>query len=1011
MGLLQRFSTAGVVVVMVMVLRVSSSHDYGDALTKSILFFEGQRSGKLPANQRLTWRKDSALKDGYEIGMLLKVIGERGFPPNWCGLPHQFAEANEAVLPPGLGQFFVPFTWHFLFMGRKQGILIFLHGHVDLVGGYYDAGDNVKFNFPMAFSTTMLAWSVLEFGKLMGPDDLQHTLEAIQWSTDYFLKATSVPGFVFAQVGDPYGDHDCWERPEDMDTPRTPYAVSKQFPGSEVSGEIAAALAASAMAFRSTNPGYSSTLLKRARTVFSFADTYRGSYNDSLGPWDELIWAAAWLYKATKMPNYWNYVVQNISNLEEIFVRNMGDATYRGGSFAEFGWDTKNAGINILFSRLLVSNPSSSSPFIPNADKFVCTVLPESPTVSVSFSPGGLLFKPGGSNLQHATALSFLLVVYSRFLHQSNRVIHCGNVVATSSRLVQFAKGQVDYILGSNPLNMSYMVGYGQKFPQRIHHRGSSLPSVDQHPGHIDCSGGTPYFQSNNPNPNILTGAIVGGPDKKDFYADSRAAFQYSEPTTYINAPMRSGKLTPATRKSWRKDSAIRDGFDFGMDLVGGYYDAGDNVKFSFPMAFTTTMLAWSVLEFGDSMGRDLRYARAAIKWGSDYLLKATNVPGTVVAVVGDPIGDHVCWERPEDMDTPRTVYVVNQTYPSSELSAEIAAALAASSIVFKARHPTYSKRLLDRAQKVFKFADEYQGSSFSDEYQRTRAERGPCPFYCSYNGDQDELVWAATWLFKATDNSRYRKYVSNNINYLKLGEYEFGWDAKNAGINVLVSSWLLDTRTSRDNPAIRSADQFVCSLLPESNTKSVTYSPGGLLFKPGPTNLQRVTALSFLLLVYSRHLEAAGRVVDCGNNVVATPTRLVDFAKGQVDYILGRNPLGMSYMVGYSDKYPKHVHHRGSTLPSVDHHPTKIGCITGHNYRRSPEPDLNVLVGAIVGGPDNNDQFLDSRDDVSQSEPATYINAPFVGALAYFKGRACKVGETSSYFGVYHKDKSWCKK
>ena len=86
---------------------------------------------------------------------------------------------------------------------------------VDLVGGYYDAGDNVKFNFPMAFSTTMLAWSVIEFGKFMGPD-LKHALDAIRWATEYFLKATSIPGFVFAQVGDPHSDHNCWERPEDM---------------------------------------------------------------------------------------------------------------------------------------------------------------------------------------------------------------------------------------------------------------------------------------------------------------------------------------------------------------------------------------------------------------------------------------------------------------------------------------------------------------------------------------------------------------------------------------------------------------------------------------------------------------------------------------------------------------------------------------------------------------------------------------------------------------------------
>lgn len=42
----------------------SLPHNYRDALTNSILFFEGQRSGKLPPNQRMRWRGDSALSDG-----------------------------------------------------------------------------------------------------------------------------------------------------------------------------------------------------------------------------------------------------------------------------------------------------------------------------------------------------------------------------------------------------------------------------------------------------------------------------------------------------------------------------------------------------------------------------------------------------------------------------------------------------------------------------------------------------------------------------------------------------------------------------------------------------------------------------------------------------------------------------------------------------------------------------------------------------------------------------------
>ena len=71
------------------------------------------------------------------------------------------------------------------------------------------------------------------------------------------------------------------------------------------------------------------------------------------------------------------------------------------------------------------------------------------------------------------------------------------------------------------------------------------------------------------------------------------------------------------------------------VDLVGGYYDAGDNVKFGLPMAFTTTMLAWSLIEFGDVMQAQLENARAAVRWSTDYLLKAaTAAPDTLFVQV-----------------------------------------------------------------------------------------------------------------------------------------------------------------------------------------------------------------------------------------------------------------------------------------------------------------------------------------------------------------------------------------
>lgn len=51
-----------------------ASIDYGTALTKSILFYEAQRSGKLPTNQRIKWRGDSGLNDGKNEGVMISIF-------------------------------------------------------------------------------------------------------------------------------------------------------------------------------------------------------------------------------------------------------------------------------------------------------------------------------------------------------------------------------------------------------------------------------------------------------------------------------------------------------------------------------------------------------------------------------------------------------------------------------------------------------------------------------------------------------------------------------------------------------------------------------------------------------------------------------------------------------------------------------------------------------------------------------------------------------------------------
>lgn len=68
---------------------------------------------------------------------------------------------------------------------------------------------------------------------------------------------------------------------------------------------------------------------------------------------------------------------------------------------------------------------------------------------------------------------------------------------------------------------------------------------------------------------------------------------------------------------------------------------------------------------------------------------------------MGDAVKDHACWERPEDMDTPRTVLKVDKNNPGTEVAAETAAALASAAMVFRKSDRAYSRLLINRAIRV----------------------------------------------------------------------------------------------------------------------------------------------------------------------------------------------------------------------------------------------------------------------------------------------------------------------
>merc|ERR1719315_471123 len=185
-----------------------------------------------------------------------------------------------------------------------------------MMGGYYDAGDHVKFGFPMASMTTILAWGGVSFYEgYAKADQLEWFDKCLKWSLDYFMAAHTSDNELIGQVGNGDVDHAWWGRPEEMNMHRPSYSISTSKPGSDLAGETAAALAAGSVYFnRRGDLEYAALCLEHARTLFNFADKHRGKYTDAIpaggfyNSWsgynDELVWAAAWLAKATGDPEY-----------------------------------------------------------------------------------------------------------------------------------------------------------------------------------------------------------------------------------------------------------------------------------------------------------------------------------------------------------------------------------------------------------------------------------------------------------------------------------------------------------------------------------------------------------------------------------------------------------------------------------------------------------------------------------------------------------------------------------
>lgn len=424
----------------------------------------------------------------------------------------------------------------------------------------------------------------------------------------------------------------------------------------------------------------------------------------------------------------------------------------------------------------------------------------------------------------------------------------------------------------------------------------------------------------------------------------------------------RSGDIDEKTaRCNWRGDSGMNDGADAGLDLTGGLYDAGDNAKFNLPMAYTASMLAWSVYEDRDAYQKSgqLEYALGNIKWICDYLIKCHPADDVYYYQVGDGNADHSWWGAAEVMQMNRPSFKVDRNSPGSTVVGEAAAALAACSVVFKDTDKAYSEKCLSHAKQLYSFAE----STKSDAGYT--AANG---FYTSYSGFYDELTWAAVWLNIATgDNSylnkakQYEKQCGGNI------EWTMCWDDKYIGaITLLVK---ITGEQAYKSTLERNLD-WLCG----TSAMKATRSPKGLVIIDQWGTLRHAATAAFI----------AGSYIDSGKCPSSKVKTYRDFMESQIDYALGST--GRSFVVGFGVNPPEHPHHRTAQGSWADN-------MNEPNYHR------HILYGALVGGPDASDGYVDTVSDYQKNEVACDYNAGFTGALA--KMYKQYGGETLKNFGA----------
>lgn len=313
-------------------------------------------------------------------------------------------------------------------------------------------------------------------------------------------------------------DHNFWGRAEDEKGLRPAYVYNASMAASDLLGKVSAALASSALVWREINSTYSAELLKHAKELYEWGTERDGKYSNyykyatasiypSTSTADDMAWAAYWMYRATNQSTY-------LFDAVKYWKKESWDVSV--------GWDNSGPAVAVALANLV--EDGVSVPFGLEIKTWVANTFLKSwvmPSGEIVKTHKGMHYPKWSNwgNLQLSTTASFLALTHAK---------HTKSATAKSSA-INFARSQVDYAMGSS--GRSFVVGYGKVYPLQPHHAGASCPKS---PAKCDWAN----YDSASPNPQILYGALVGGPmgQGDESYRDSRTDYISNEVTVDYNS-------------------------------------------------------------------------------------------------------------------------------------------------------------------------------------------------------------------------------------------------------------------------------------------------------------------------------------------------------------------------------------------------------------------------------------------------------------------------------------------